>query len=256
MNPFLGPLYVVKGLKLIMRPGLRRFVMIPLLINIVLFSGAIWMGVSYFDTYMAQILPAGYAWLEWLLWPLFAIAMLLTMFFSFTIIANFISAPFNGLLAEQVEKELTGQAPSEDSTMLQVLKETPQSLWAEAKKLGYFLSRALPLLILFFIPGLNLFAPFLWFAFSAWLLSKEYLDYPMANHGHNFEQQRMILKQHRVSSLSFGGSVMILTMIPIVNFIVMPLAVAGATALYLDRLQQSSSSSSSSGSNSRPNPDL
>ncbi len=235
MNPFIGPIYLLKGLDLIRRPGLRRFVLIPLLINITLFSGAIWLSVAYFDAYMAQMLPEGYAWLEWLLWPVFAVAMLLTMFFTFTLVANFISAPFNGLLAEAVEKELTGQNNSVDSSLLQVVKETPKSLWAEAKKLGYFLSRAIPLLLLFLIPAINILAPFLWIAFCAWLLSKEYLDYPMANHGHNFEQQRLILNQHRVSSLSFGGSVMFLTMIPVVNFVVMPLAVAGATALYLDR---------------------
>ncbi len=120
--------------------------------------------------------------------------------------------------------------------MMQALKQTPATLWNEARKIGYFLLRALPLLILFFIPGINLFAPFIWFAFSAWLLSLEYLDYPMGNRNIQFPQQRQILKQHRVSSLSFGSSVLVLTMTPVVNFIVMPLAVAGATALYLEKV--------------------
>ncbi len=236
MNPFIGPLYVIKGFNLIRRPGIRRFVVIPLLVNILLFSGAIWLSTAYFDSYMASMLPQGYEWLEWLLWPLFAIALMLTMFYTFTLVANFICAPLNGLLAEAVERELTGKTDTPATTMAQVIKETPAILWNEVKKLGYFLSRAIPLLILFFIPVINLIAPFLWIAFGASLLAREYLDYPMDNRGINFDGQKKILKQHRVSSLSFGGSIMILTIIPVVNFIVMPLAVAGATALYLDKI--------------------
>lgn len=238
MNPFIGPLYAIKGFNLIRRPGLRRYVLIPLLVNIVLFSGAIWLSAAYFDAAMAQLLPQGYEWLEWLLWPLFAAAMLLVMFYTFTLVANLICAPFNDLLAEKVERELTGTVQGEDTSLMQALKQSPKALWNEVRKLGYFLVRAIPLLILFFIPVLNLIAPFLWIAFSASLLAKEYLDYPMANHGFSFDQQRDILKRHRVASLSFGGSVMVLTMIPVVNFVVMPLAVAGATALYLERVKQ------------------
>ncbi len=236
MNPFVGLHYINKGFKLIRRPGLRRFVMIPLLVNILLFSAAIALGSHYFESAMAQIIPTGWQWLEWLLWPLFAITMLLVVFYSFTLIANFICAPFNSLLAEAVERELTGNVTGSQTTLMQALKQTPTILWNEIRKIGYFLLRALPLLVLFFIPGINLFAPFIWFAFSAWLLSLEYLDYPMGNRNILFSQQRQILKQHRISSLSFGASVLTLTMIPIINFIAMPLAVAAATALYLDKI--------------------
>ena len=238
MNPFIGPAYVIKGFNLIRRPGLRRFVVIPLLVNIILFSGGIWLASTYFDAYMAEILPEWLAWLEWLLWPIFAVALLLAMFYTFTLLANFICAPFNGLLAEAVELELIGKLQGNDISLMQALKDSPKSLWSEARKIGYFLSRAIPLLILFIIPGVQVAAPFLWLAFSAALLAREYFDYPMANHGHNFQQQRQILKQHRLSSLSFGGSIMFLTMIPVINFIVMPLAVAGATAMYLERISK------------------
>lgn len=237
MNPLIGLHYVSKGFSLIRRPSLRRFVVMPLLINTLLFSGAIAVGIHYFDSFMEQLLPNGWQWLEWLLWPLFIITMMLITFYSFTLIANFICSPFNTLLAEAVERELTGSVANNQTSMMHALKETPATLWNEARKLGYFLLRALPLLLLFLIPGLNLLAPLIWFAFSAWLLSLEYLEYPMGNHCIQFPQQRQILKQHRLSSLSFGAAVMVLTMIPVVNFIAMPLAVAGATALYLERIK-------------------
>jgi CysZ protein len=65
----------------------------------------------------------------------------------------------------------------------QVMKDLVPALLSELRKMSYFLLRAIPLLILFIIPGVNLVAPFLWIAFSAWFLALEYGDYPMANHG-------------------------------------------------------------------------
>ncbi|MDT8372288.1 MAG: sulfate transporter CysZ, partial [Gammaproteobacteria bacterium] len=49
--------------------------------------------------------------------------------------------------------------------------------------------------------------------------------------------QRQILKQKRLLALGFGLATLGATMIPIVNFLVIPAAVAGATALYLERLK-------------------
>ena len=92
--------------------------------------------------------------------------------------------------------------------------------------------------MLFFIPGINLAAPFLWFMFSAWMLSLEYLDYPMGNHGLLFSDQRPIINQRRFMSLGFGGAVNVAVMIPVANFIIMPAAVAGATALWVEQLRQ------------------
>ena len=88
--------------------------------------------------------------------------------------------------------------------MKQLMKEILPSLLSEGRKTIYFLLRALPLLILFLIPGVNLVAPFLWMAFSAWFLALEYGDYPMANHGLLFKEQHRRLKQARFTALDKG----------------------------------------------------
>ncbi len=85
--------------------------------------------------------------------------------------------------------------------------------------MSYFLLRAIPLLILFLIPGLNIAAPFLWLAFSAWFLALEYGDYPMANHGLLFKEQHRRLQQARFTALTFGGGLTLLMMVPILNFV-------------------------------------
>jgi len=166
---------------------------------------------------------------------LFAISYLLIVFYLFALLANIIAAPFNGLLAEKVELYLCNDTLLQENTSFKkIIKDLPHMMGSEIYKLIYFLLRALPLLILFVIPGINVVAPFVWFAFSAWMLSLEYLDYPLGNHDILFKQTRSLVKTQRIKCLGFGGIISAFTMIPIVNFFVMPVAVAGATAFYVD----------------------
>ena len=63
------------------------------------------------------------------------------------------------------------------------------------------------------------------------MLSIEYSDYPMGNHAMRFPDQRLTLKSNRMFALGFGCGTTAATMIPIINFFAMPVAVAGATAM-------------------------
>ena len=228
---FSGIRYFFAGFKLILKPGIKRFVAIPLAINICVFAIGFWLGFSWFDQFLAKVLPSWLAWAEYILLPLFAISYFLIVFYLFALLANIIAAPFNGLLAERVEQHLRGSnINNSNSTFKQIISEAPRAIASEIYKLSYFLLRALPLVILFLIPGVNIAAPILWFMFSAWMLSIEYLDYPLGNHNIVFKQTRILVKTHRVKCLSFGSLVSVFTMMPIINFIVMPVAVAGATA--------------------------
>ncbi|MES9942310.1 MAG: sulfate transporter CysZ [Candidatus Thiodiazotropha sp. 6PLUC1] len=240
-NPVSGASYLLRGVGLLSKPGIRPFVLIPLLINVLVFSLLIWLGIDQFEQLMNRFLPddeSWLAWLRWLLWPLFAIAIVLMVFYTFTVIANLIAAPFNGLLAEKVELYLGGELPNQTSGAKQLMREVLPSILSELRKLSYFLLRAIPLLILFLIPVINVAAPFLWLLFSAWFLALEYGDYPMANHNLSFKQQHKRLKHARMSSLAFGGGLTLMMMVPLLNFVAMPAAVAGATLFWREQLQK------------------
>ena len=234
-----GAHYLLEGLRLIRQPGLRRYVAIPLLISTSVFAGAIF-GISHWLEILINALlgylPSWLDWLRYLLWPLFAIAGVLIIFYSFSIITNLIAAPFNGMLAEAVEQHLTGQT-IDTGGWKALMKDLLPSLASELRKLLYFIVRAIPLGLLFLIPGINLAAPFLWALFSAWMLTIEYLDYPMANHLLHFSEQKRLLRQRRLLSYGFGGSSLLMTMIPVVNFFAMPVSVAGATAMWVAELK-------------------
>jgi len=236
MNQFSqGFKYLLSGFKLILKPGVRLYVLIPLLINSLLFAGAIYYGANSLSSLIDGLL-AQWQWLEWLtwlLWPIFVIVALTIVFFCFSIVANLIGAPFNAFLAEAVEKVITGQEiPSANNQSLS--KIIIVSIKAEFQKLLYFAIRALPLLILFIIPMVNVAAPLIWFLFTAWMLTLEYGDYPMGNHEIAFKQQREKVAANRQLAFGFGSGVMLLTMVPVVNFLAMPVAVAGATRMYVE----------------------
>ena len=230
-NPVSGASYLLTGLKLIGKPGLRRFVVMPALINIILFAGVIWGGMSYLPEYVDKWLPDWLSWLHWLLWPLIALTLTLIAFIGVLLLANVIAAPFNAILAERVEASLLPAGHAVNGGIGQAVRDIPKLLASEMRKLLYFILRAIPLLILFLIPGINLIAPFTWIAFSAWFLAIEYADYPLGNHRIGFTGQRRILRSRRWLSLGFGGASLALTMVPGLNFIAIPASVAGVTAM-------------------------
>lgn len=246
ISPFLrGVGYAVSGLRALPRPGIRRFVAIPLLVNVLVFGLGVWWSVGLIGRLIDYWIGVAVDWLpEWLswlgavltgvLWVLFALGALILVFYTFSAVANLIASPFNGVLAERVEADLTGSQATVEMPLWREILLTPAQ---ELRKLGYFALRALPLLLLFLIPGLNLVAPLVWGLFSAWMLALQYADYPMANHGMRLRDQRALLRADRALVLGFGAGVLILTMIPGLNFLAMPAAVIGATQLWVERLR-------------------
>ncbi|SEG83858.1 sulfate transporter CysZ [Marinobacterium lutimaris] len=238
-NPVRGASYFMRGLAMLPEPGIRSFVLIPLVINVLLFGGAIWLLINQFgnwiDYMMNAWLPA-WEWLDflrYLLWPLLALVILVVVYYSFSIVANFIAAPFNGFLSEMVERKLRGTV-STDEGWAELVKMIPRSLQREVQKLLYYLPRLLVLLVLSFIPVINLVMPFVWFLFGAWMMSIQYCDYPMDNNKVSFPEMKRLLKSHRFTAVGFGSVVQVGMLIPLVNLLIMPAAVVGATIYWVE----------------------
>ena len=236
--------YLGVGWRLVRRPGLRRFVLAPLAVNLVVFGALGWWAVATFGDWLGEwrVLERfgdvwGVGFVVGLVQLLFTVAIVFALAWLFTLVANLVGAPFNGLLAERVEAHLTGEGASDDPGWLAMLRSTPRLLGSEVAKLVYLGVWLVPLLLLQFVPLLNLVAPALLFLFGAWMFALEYLDYPMGNHGALFRDVRAAARTRRTTSLGFGIGVAALALVPIVNLVLMPVAVAGATALYVDRFR-------------------
>jgi CysZ protein len=238
-NPVRGAGYFLRGLSMLPQPGIRSFVLIPLVINILLFGGAIWLLVDQFDIWIDRMMNAwlpDWGWLEflrYLLWPLFALLILVVVYYSFSIVANLIAAPFNGFLSEKVERELRGTV-SADEGWAELVKMVPRALGREVAKLMYYLPRVLVLLVLSFIPVINLVMPLVWFLFGAWMMAIQYCDYPMDNNRVSFAEMKRLLKSRRLTAVGFGSLVQFGMLVPLVNLLIMPAAVVGATIYWVE----------------------
>ncbi len=217
---------LLQGLKLLAKKELRKFLLIPICINLVLYSTALALGYFYISDLVTQFIPSWLSWLEWLIWPLFYISLFVVGFFTFTLLANLIAAPFYSQLALKTLELISGQ----ENTVAE--QKIAPAILAEINRMIYLVSRMLPLLILFVIPGVNLIAPFLWVLFGAWGIALEYMAYPLENKGLLFVEQKQQAKAKRLGVLSFGGLTLIGLSVPVLNLVIAPAAVIGATVYF------------------------
>ncbi len=231
---------LIRGGKMLSHPKLRPFVLVPLTINVIIFGSLISWGLSnlvaWVNSWM-EWLPEWLSFLEWIIWPIIGLTVALVTGYLFTAVALLIASPFNALLAEKAEELITGQPVQGLEGLGAALLSIPRGIFRELAKLVYYIPMATMVLIISFIPAVNAVAPFLWLLLGAWMMSLQFVDYPMDNHQYSFKDVRIAVSDRRLSSLGFGGMVAALASVPIVNFFVVPAAVVGATILYVEELR-------------------
>ncbi len=241
-SPVRGLSYLTRATHLIVQPQLRWFVLVPVLINLVLFVVITGLLLQQFGATMDWLLGGLPVWLDflaWILWVLFAVVLLVVYGYSFSLITNLLAAPFYGVLAERAEILIRGRGP-EPETLWHML---PRVMGRELVKLWYFIWRGLLVLLLMlalsFTPLLQLLVPLVGFLWGAWSMCIQYVDYPADNHQLAFAETRRRLWQRKYSSFSLGGLVMLGSMIPLANIFIMPIAVVAGTLFWAEELQQS-----------------
>lgn len=238
----LGIKYFFKGARLLAEPGIRLFVILPLLVNLLLFGALTYGLVSQFGAFTNWLVTWLGSWFEWLLWLIWAIAGLLWLIlygYCFATISSLLAAPFYGLLAERVQLHLSGQIDSPPLTASYLLALLKRTLARELQKLVYLIPRLLVLVVisipLYFVPGIGLLVPVIWFAWGAWSLALQNLDYSADNNRTGFSAMRTAMASERLLCLSFGSAVVVASSIPVLNLLALPAAVCGGTALWVDR---------------------
>ena len=245
-NNFLkGSMYLFKGFTDIFQPRIKRFLIIPLIINILIFGFVFYFG--FYNALKALGKISFYSlpdWLHWLSVIITIIKFFVMIMVSFallssygvisTLAANLLGCPFNSILSTHLSRKLKYHPPPSPPIMHTLLRE--------GHKLLYYLPRGLVVAILavalHFIPPSNLLTPFLLYGFSAWMMAIQYLDYPADNFHVPFEDLLKMLKKHRGLTLGFGLTVALLSSIPFLNLFVMPAAVLGSTRMWHDKMHK------------------
>lgn len=234
-TPMTGLHYFKRGLQGLRLRPLRPFVVIPVAINMVIYGWAMYFAygkLREWNNALLDYLPDWLDFLTWLLWPMFILMLLVIMAYSFTILANLIASPFNGLLSEKTENIVLNKQVPSPSRLVDWLLLVPRALGREVLKWMYFLPIIIGLLILTFVPVINLITPALWFIFGAWSMAVQYVDFCADNHQQSFAVMKRGLKKYRWAYLGFGATVAAVSVIPLANLLVMPAAVIGGSLMW------------------------
>ena len=187
---------------------------------------------AYHDNLIGYILPeAPEAW-YWMVfyWIGYAIAYLGFMAVSLLaclLVTNIITSPVYDLVSIAIEKDLTGRVEeiTLGRSLLLIGEELKKALFIIIISVTSFIATS-------FIPGANILSLLI----TAFLVGWDFYDYPLARRGWHFKQRLKFVFKDVWSVTSFG----LWLVIPFLQFLLMPLAIAGGTLITIDSLKKNS----------------
>ncbi|MGK2905776.1 MAG: EI24 domain-containing protein [Desulfuromonadales bacterium] len=220
-------------------PRLIQYILIPFLINAVVFSVAVYLGLDFFGSTVAEYIPQGEAWywsvISWLIWVAAVVLTAVLIFFSFTVVGNLLASPFNDLLSERTEEVLSGNVIDEPFSISRFLRDAVQTLLLEAKKMWVFVVVMVFILPLNLLPVIgNSIYTLLAVSLTLFFLCFEYLSFVLVRKHKFFREQKSYIFARKFLMLGFSCGVMTLLAIPFLQLFCIPLAVIGATRLWCE----------------------
>lgn len=247
----LGASFLPRGaLRIVGTPGLWKFAVVPLLINLCAIALSLFLAyllcdwlekatgqhalqdwTGWFWGAMAWVVGALGLMariLAWFLMPIIAACLIVA--FPFNLLYKLVFMPFMELLTEATERRVLG---IEDETPFELARIYANLVVAVVDAvLLTGLQGALYLLLLpmAFIPGVN----FLWLVIPpAIFAGMDYSDINLVRRGYVLREKVRLWRTHEWRFLGYGVSFFFLLTIPGVNAFVIPAAAAGGALLYL-----------------------
>ncbi|WP_405292614.1 EI24 domain-containing protein [Algibacter sp. Ld11] len=147
-----------------------------------------------------------------------------------------LSAPFMSPVSEKIEAHLTGNAPHShrDTTFLEQLM---RGIKINGRNLLMELLLTIPLLILKFIPVVNIFSAILLFLLQAYYAGFGNMDYTLERH-FQYKHSVQFVRKNRGLAIGNGIVFILFLLIPIIGVIlVLPLSVTAATVKTVNALE-------------------
>ncbi len=227
-----GASFLFKGLgTLVVGSGLRRWAVIPIAINTILFAGAGYLAVRL-GVHYGGLVSEG--WLGTVGAAAAGIGAFLLFvivgFFTFGMVAIVISAPFNELLSQATERRATGSTGEVDK--LPFAADMVRAGLAAARLFAVEMAATIPALPLLLIPVAGAIA---FGVLASFFLALAFLDYPLDRRKLGVGDKLGFCSKHLAEVLGFGAITYVMMMVPLVNVATIPVASVGATLLFLDR---------------------
>jgi CysZ protein len=247
-----GVRLLFSGMRLLFsQPRLWALASVPLALSMVAVFGAgfaIHSNAGAIHEFLTAWLPAFEvtAWYTWIwMGPARLIAwlmggLLFAMFVAASLllsllVSNVLSAPFLDALSLRTEAIESGEAlPESDGGLRALLSETRRSMANELQRALFFIG--VWLLIALggvLIPGGAILAPPLLMAFTAIFLPLDYAGYSLDRRHVSFAGRRNWIRANLATMIGFGGAALAISLVPGLNFLLLPTLVIAGTLLAL-----------------------
>lgn len=147
-----------------------------------------------------------------------------------------LSAPFMSPVSEKIEAHLTGNLPhsSRDTSFMQQLL---RGIKINGRNLIMELLLTIPILLLKFIPVVNIFSTILLFIVQAYYAGFGNMDYTLERH-YKYSDSIKFVRKHRGLAIGNGIVFILFLLIPLIGVIlVLPLSVTAATLKTVEALE-------------------
>jgi len=182
---------------------------------------------------MAAMLGRPEGWLGRALWEVGqALLFIVLLLAGANTVPLLLNAPFQDAMSEETES-LCGDFTSPPFRPGTFLRGLWVSLTHTLARVALLLAGHALLLPLNFLPGLGSVA---WTVLGGlWTvvwIAAEHVGAPMARHFHRFGEVTRVLRRRKALTLGFGAATAGLLWVPLVNALLVPLAIVGGTLLY------------------------
>ena len=238
---------IFRGLKvysgaygLISKLKLWKYFVIPVIISVVVFALIFITAYGLSDNlgeWMAQV----WVW-DWGKETFTAISTFIAAIILFAIglisykhIIMALSSPFMSPVSERIEAYFTGK-PAKNYINTNFSKQLLRGIRIGMRNLFKELILTIPILLLKFVPVVNIFSAVLLFLVQAYYAGFANMDYTLERH-FKYRESVAFIRKHRGLAIGNGIGFLLLLLIPVVGVIlVLPLSVTSASVIAVDLL--------------------
>lgn len=155
-------------------------------------------------------------------------AAIVLLLFSYTLVGNAIAGPFLDAMCQRMMASLGEAAPAPRSPLASIFLPLSRQL----QKLFIFGVLQLVALLLWIVPGVGgVLHSIVATGLLLYFLGYEYLEYPLDARGLTVLQRIGYTRRNLGRTVGFGAAVALISLVPFLGYICLPISVAGATLL-------------------------
>ncbi len=221
--------------------SLIKYFIIPFLINIVVLTSIFYLSYTHLEPWLTGMF-AGDAWylkfLRFIAGPvIFAMLALITILL-YSVVGSIITAPFNDILSLKAEEIIWGADFSEDFSLPAFLSDMKRIAMNIVK---LFCLLAIVNILLFavnLVPAAgSVIYSALNFISTAFFLGFQFFDFPLERRRFNFSEKLKIAFKFKFSVTGVGMAFFLISLVPILGYLGLNLAVIGATTVFIEDIK-------------------